>query len=77
MKRTPHQPLTGADRRWGYTIGVDGWLTVKEAAELTGFTIQYLCKLHRDGKVRKARSQGRSPRYCKRSVVAYIAPIEV
>lgn len=34
-----------ADRRYGWKIGSEGWKTVKEAAPVLGYTVQYVYEL--------------------------------
>jgi len=47
-----------------------GWISSQEAAKLTGYTVRYLCKLARDGRLR-ATKLGRDWLFERESLVKW------
>ncbi|TWU12880.1 hypothetical protein CA54_17060 [Symmachiella macrocystis] len=79
MATTTENKLTGADKEWGYRFGVNGLMSVDEAcAFLGGIHGETLKRKSNDGLVRRGRHpNGRTLAYCRRSVIEYIAQMEV
>lgn len=69
--------LEGNDRRFGYEFGVDGVVTLKEAAALLGVTIRTVRLYCQRGQLRRGNQAGRGRVICKRSIEALRKPVEL
>lgn len=72
------EKLSGADRRWGYPIYVDGKANATEAAKILGCTVPHVWRLGDRGLIRRGKRAGaRNYFYCVRSIREYQEPVEV
>lgn len=68
-------PMRPADEQWGYPFGVDGLVTITQAAEFLQVHRTTIYRLRNDGKLRHGRYQG-SARICRRSLLMFANSVE-
>ena len=69
---TMRRPATVRRLRLGDWMSAPEWISVKEASELSGFDIQYVRLLTRQGKVSAEKKSGREWWIDKHSLQSYI-----
>ena len=71
--------MSVADQHFGFTFGVDGLMSYEQACEfLGGISVSTLKRLLEDGPIRRGRHpHGRRVVVCRRSVMNYIADMEL
>lgn len=71
-----NKSLEGADKQWGFHFGVDGTLSIDDAADFLSVSDRTVYRLEADGLIRTGRVRGKKV-VCKRSLMVYLRTCEV